>query len=314
MPVRHPSWAGTTLAAVLLAGCSGAPTGPEAAPTGSASQQAANPSSSASAASAPPSGTPASAPTSSAPPSGPVRTGKPRPHLDTWRIGAHVLPLAPDGFGVRRPTPRQLRVRTMPTIESLPPPATDRYRSSVGRITPWVRQRMGTSWSPGCPVRLRDLRYVRVTFLGFDHRPHTGELVVAKQHARPVTRVFRRLYAARFPIEQMTLPTSAARDRRPTGDGNGTAATVCRPARGQTFWSAHALGLAIDVNPFQNPYVKGDLVLPELAGAYVNRSWHRPGMILPDGVVVRAFASIGWKWGGAWRSLKDYQHFSPLDR
>jgi hypothetical protein len=112
----------------------------------------------------------------------------------------------------------------------------------------------------------------------------------------------------------MTLPTSAAPDRTPTGDGNGTAAMVCRPTRGETFWSAHALGLAIDVNPFQNPYVKGDLVLPELAGAYRNRSWHRPGMVVPGGVVVRAFASIGWAWGGAWHTLKDYQHFSPLNR
>jgi hypothetical protein len=173
---------------------------------------------------------------------------------------------------------------------------------------------MGTSWSKGCPVGLRDLRYVRVTFYGFDHRPHTGELIVRKGHARPITQVFRKLYAARFPIEQMTLPTSAERDLTPTGDGNGTGAMVCRPTTGQTFWSAHALGLAIDVNPFQNPYVKGDLVLPELAGAYTKRSWHRPGMILPGGVVVRAFASIGWKWGGAWHTLKDYQHFSPLNR
>lgn len=286
MTGRRWSFAGMALAAVLLGSCTGTPAEPAAEPR---------------------------TPTSSAPPSsrGSSSNG---PHLDTWEIGAHVLPLAADGFGVRRPTPKQLRVRTMPTIESLPPPPTSRYRSSVGRITPWVRDRMGTSWSPGCPVALRDLRYVRVTFYGFDHRPHTGELIVAAQHARPITRVFRTLYAARFPIEQMTLPTSAERDLTPTGDGNGTGAMVCRPTTGQTFWSAHALGLAIDVNPFQNPYVKGDLVLPELAGAYTQRSWHRPGMILPGGVVVRAFASIGWEWGGAWHTLKDYQHFSPLDR
>ena len=64
------------------------------------------------------------------------------------------------------------------------------------------------------------------------------------------------------------------------------------------------------MNPFQNPYTKGDLVLPELASSYLDRGWVRPGMIEPDGPVVRAFASIGWAWGGTWHSLKDLQHFS----
>lgn len=258
---------------------------------------------------------PGSSPAEASPSPGPTEP-RPRrhPRLDTWELGAHVLPLARDGFGVRRPTPPQLRVRRMPTIENLPPPRTGRYVASVGRITPWVRDRMGTSWAHGCPVGLHRLRYVRVTFVGFDDRPHTGELIVHRGHARGIVQVFRTLYRARFPLEQMTLPTSAERDRTPSGDGNGTGAMVCRPTTGQTFWSAHALGLAIDVNPFQNPYVKGDLVLPERAGAYRDRSWRRPGMVLPHGVVVRAFRRIGWEWGGAWHTLKDYQHFSALDR
>ena len=69
-------------------------------------------------------------------------------------------------------------------------------------------------------------------------------------------------------------------------------------------------GLAIDVNPFQNPYTKGDLVLPELASSYLDRGRVRPGMITPDGPVVQAFSAIGWTWGGTWHSLKDLQHFS----
>lgn len=296
---------GTAALVLVLTGCSG---GEPAAP---ATRPAPSPSSGSPSAvpSSPATTTPRSQPSASAtPPRRDVR------RLDSWRIGARTLPLARDGFGVRRPTPRELRVRRMPTIEALPPPATDRYVASVGRITPWVHHRMGTSWKRGCPVGLRDLRYVRVTFHGFDGRPHTGELVIRKGHARGIVEVFRTLYRARFPIEQMTLPTSAERDLTPSGDGNGTGATVCRPTTGQTFWSAHALGLALDLNPFQNPYVKGDLVLPELAGAYRNRSWHRPGMIRPDGVVVRAFRRIGWSWGGAWHSLKDYQHFSATGR
>ena len=303
--MRRWSVAATALV-VLLAGCT----------TGDRDEPGARPGPSVATRSAPPTTASPPSPSDDASPSpGPA---EPRPHhrprLDTWELGAHVLPLARDGFGVRRPTPPQLRVRRMPTIENLPPPRTDRYVASVGRITPWVRNRMGTSWARGCPVGLRKLRYVRVTFVGFDDRPHTGELIVHRGHARGIVQVFRTLYRARFPLEQMTLPTSAERDLTPSGDGNGTGAMVCRPATGQTFWSAHALGLAIDVNPFQNPYVKGDLVLPELAGAYRDRSWHRPGMILPDGVVVRAFRKIGWEWGGSWHTLKDYQHFSALNR
>lgn len=297
---------GTAAVVLLLTGCTGAPTETSAArPTPPSATTPLPPGPSA------PTTTPSAEPEPSAP-AGP--RPRQRPQLDSWKIGARTLPLAPDGFGVRRPTPPELRVRRMPTIENLPPPPTDRYVASVGRVTPWVHRRMGTSWKRGCPVGLRDLRYVRVTFHGFDGRPHTGELVIREGHARGIVQVFRTLYEARFPIEQMTLPTSAERDPTPSGDGNGSGATVCRPTTGQTFWSAHALGLALDLNPFQNPYVKGDLVLPELAGAYRDRSWHRPGMIRPDGVVVRAFHRIGWSWGGAWHTLKDYQHFSALDR
>jgi hypothetical protein len=99
-------------------------------------------------------------------------------------------------------------------------------------------------------------------------------------------------------------------DAPPTGDGNGTGGFVCRPTTGGSSYSQHAYGLAIDVNTFQNPYTKGSVVLPELASSYLDRGWVRPGMVVADGPVVDAFAAVGWEWGGAWSSLKDYQHFS----
>jgi hypothetical protein len=95
-----------------------------------------------------------------------------------------------------------------------------------------------------------------------------------------------------------------------TADGNNTAAYVCRAARGQTKWSQHAYGTAVDINPFHNPLVKRDLVIPELASAYVPRSAVRPGMHVAGGPAVRAFEAIGWSWGGTWRSSKDWMHFS----
>ncbi|MDP9181351.1 MAG: M15 family metallopeptidase, partial [Actinomycetota bacterium] len=117
-------------------------------------------------------------------------------------------------------------------------------------------------------------------------------------------------FTAGFPIEEMRLPTTADVRADPTGDGNDTAGFVCRPARAQSRFSAHAYGLAIDVNPFQNPFVRRDLVLPELASAYLDRSWVRPGMLEAGSPAVRAFTREGWTWGGDFRSVKDYQHFS----
>lgn len=233
----------------------------------------------------------------------------------TWRLGAHPLPLRPDGYGEMRPTPPSLRVRRYPTTDLLPPPADGRFHATIGPITPAIRHRMGETWSPSCPVPLSRLRYLTMSFRGFDGRAHTGEMVVNASAARGVVSVFRRLFAARFPIEEMRLPTTADVEAHPTGDGNNTAGFLCRPMRGSsTVWSAHAYGLAIDLDPFDNPYHKDDVVLPELASAYLDRSWVRPGMVEPGSVAVRAFASIGWSWGGDWTSLKDYEHFTATGR
>ena len=263
---------------------------------------------------APPAGAPPLRPSASAPPAPPSAAPAltpadlvPAPH---WKIGASALPLRPDGFGQVLPTPRVLRDRRLPTRDLLPPPIGTAFRATVGPVTPDLRERMGETWSPRCPVTLRQLRYLTLPFHGFDGKTHTGELVVAARVADDVVEVFRQLYAARFPIEEMRLPTTADLRAKPTGDGNNTAGYVCRAARGQSRFSAHAYGFSVDINPFHNPQLKGDLVVPELASAYGDRTWTRPGMLFADSVAVRAFNRIGWTWGGTWRSQKDPMHFS----
>ena len=226
-------------------------------------------------------------------------------------LGTRVLPRAANGYGEVRPTPRILRNRRLITTDRLPPPR-GRFRATVRRVPPAVAGR--STWDASCPVALADLRYVTVSFWGFDDRPHTGELLVNATAARDVARVFGHLYRRRFPIEEMRIVSPPELDAPPTGDGNNTTAFVCRPARGSTAWSQHAYGLAVDVNPFANPYVRGDVVLPELASAYTDRAWHRPGMHQPHGTAVRAFAAIGWKWGGTWNEAKDWMHFSANGR
>lgn len=234
--------------------------------------------------------------------------------LDEWTVGAQPLPLRDDGFGRVLPTPAELRVRRLPTQDVLPPPRGTTFQASQRPVTPALARRTSLAWFPGCPVPLDELRLVELSFWGFDDRAHTGRLVVHESVADDVVSVFRDLWAARFPIEELRLVTKADLDAPPTGDGNTTAAYACRPVRGSSEWSAHAYGLAVDVNPFVNPYQNGDLVLPELASAYLDRDWRRPGMIYADGPVVRAFERVGWTWGGTFQSVLDLHHFSANGR
>ncbi|WP_230486722.1 M15 family metallopeptidase [Nocardioides anomalus] len=195
--------------------------------------------------------------------------------------------------------------------DTLAPLPGDGFAARVERAPADVLAR--STWEPGCPVAAADLSWVRLSFWGFDDQRHTGELLVHASVADDLVGVFRTLYRDRFPLEELRITPRAELDAEPTGDGNDTGAFVCRPSTGSTTtFSQHAYGLAIDVNPFQNPYLKGDLVLPELASAYLERDRQRPGMLTD--AVVAAFARIGWEWGGDWQSLKDYQHFSQNGR
>lgn len=155
-----------------------------------------------------------------------------------------------------------------------------------------------------------DLRYVTVTFHGFDGLSHVGELIVGAEWAEQIVGVFEKAWDAGFPFEEMRIVTLADLEAEPTGDSNNTASFVCRAVTGGSRFSEHAYGLAIDINPFHNPYVRGEVILPELAGSYLERENLRLGMLTADHPVVLAFKDMGWAWGGDWNSLKDWQHFS----
>jgi hypothetical protein len=235
------------------------------------------------------------------------------PAEPVWVVGTQPLPLRSDGLGEILPTPDVLVDRSLPTASSLAPPPDPAFASSVRAIDDEIAERMGPTWLPGCPVPLDELRYVTVSFWGFDDGHHTGELILHHEVAADVVWVFEQLHAARFPIEEMRLISGDDLDIAPTGDGNNTASFICRAVRGGSSWSEHAKGLAVDINPFHNPYERGDVVLPELASAYLDRDWVRRGMVVPGDVVTGSFAAIGWRWGGDWSS-PDYMHFSATGR
>lgn len=235
-------------------------------------------------------------------------TASPAP---SW-LGTRTLPTTADGFAVAQQTPPELVDRRLITADTISPPTGSSFSFEIAAFDGEPLQR--STWSPGCPVAAEDLRYITVSFWGFDDRPHTGELVIHADEAEEIVDVFATLFELRFPIEEMRIVTAEDLAAPPTGDGNNTAAFVCRPITGGTSFSEHAYGLAIDINPFHNPYERGDLVLPELAGHYLDRGLGQAGMVIAGDVAVQAFAEIGWSWGGDWTSLKDYQHFSRSGR
>ena len=192
--------------------------------------------------------------------------------------------------------------------------AAPRFRGNVTAIDRSTRTRMRWSWRPGCPVGLADLRLLRVDHWGFDRRVHRGELVVHRDQAHLLLGVMQRLFRLGYPIRRMRLVDDYRADDDRSMAANNTSAFNCRPVAGTSRWSEHAYGRAIDVNPVQNPYVAGRHVSPPAGRRYADRARRAPGMIHAGDAVVRAFAAAGWGWGGAWRTARDYQHFSASGR
>jgi D-alanyl-D-alanine carboxypeptidase len=173
------------------------------------------------------------------------------------------------------------------------------------------------SWRPGCPVSPSELRAIHLSYVNFAGRVRRGEIIVNARAVRPVIHVFAMLYRARFPIKEMK-PVDAFRGSDPRSmAADNTSGFNCRRAvaPGPPQWSMHAYGLAIDVNTVQNPYLEpGRRAQPPAGAAYANRADIRRGMAYPGGILVTAFSSIGWGWGGNWAGSPDYQHFSVNGR
>ena len=192
---------------------------------------------------------------------------------------------------------------------------TTPYAAAIEPIPSAVRRRMtGSSHDPArCPVGFADLRLLTMRHVGFDGRAHTGQMVVHRRHASDIVGVFRELYTARFPVRRMELVDAYGGDDNHSMAADNSSAYNCRTVAGESTFSDHAYGAAVDINPVENPYVTADGVLPPAGRRFVEINRSRgakvgPGAIVADDVVVRAFARVGWKWGGVW-SEADYQHF-----
>jgi hypothetical protein len=186
------------------------------------------------------------------------------------------------------------------------------FYADVSRISPRLERRMrGKSWHRGCPVPIRRLRLIRVSYHGFDGDRHIGRLVANKNAVEALVRALRSMYRNDFKIRRMRLVDRYDGSDRRSMRADNTSAFNCRFVSGTTRWSEHAYGKAIDINPVENPYVRSDgTVIPWKGRRYADRSRRAKGMIHARDATVRAFRRVGWGWGGYWSSAKDYQHFS----
>ncbi len=180
------------------------------------------------------------------------------------------------------------------------------FASSVSSVT---EGRLGASYRQGCPVGPEALSLLRLAYVGFDGMPATGELIVATEIVGDVVEIFAELYAQRFPIRSMATIEAFGADDDASMAADNTSAFNCRPVTGGQGWSLHSYGVAIDVNPRENPYVSGDLVLPPEGRDHLDRDSPAPGMIRAGDPVLSAFTAHGFTWGGSWTDPVDYQHF-----
>lgn len=205
-------------------------------------------------------------------------------------------------------TQRTSSVTVVPATTAAPPT----FDGSVAIIDEATHARMASSWRPGCPVPLEELRLLTVDHWGYDGAEHQGELVIHADHAEGILDVFRALFDVRYPIERVELVDVYGGDDHASTLANNTSGFNCRSVVGRPgAWSEHAFGRAIDLNPRVNPWV-GDPHLEDFA-AYLDRNGEAQGLIRAGDAAVVAFEAIGWQWGGYW-DTPDYQHFSATGR
>ena len=192
------------------------------------------------------------------------------------------------------------------------------FESKISQITPEIKQRMvkGNSWKEGCPVPLQDLRYLRIKHVDFNGKDQMGEIIVHKEVSDEVIEIFEALYDIHYPIHQMRLVSDYKGSDWQSIESDNTSAFNCRKATGSKKFSKHSYGKAIDINPIENPYIfrsgksSHKASAPFLKRKRTSQSAPQKAMLLPNDEATRIFKKYGWKWGGDWSGVKDYQHFS----
>ncbi|MEU7553729.1 M15 family metallopeptidase [Streptomyces sp. NPDC044571] len=191
-----------------------------------------------------------------------------------------------------------------------PPPRMPRPELAA-EVTVASAAALAATYRPGCPVAPDRLRLIRMNHWGFDGALHRGEILVHEDAVRPLLHVFGEALEAGFPIRRMRPAAAYGGDDRKSMADDNTSAFNCRQVTGDPGrLSRHAYGMAVDINPVENPYVdRHGTAHPSAGRSHLRRDPAGPGMIRPGDAVIRAFEDVGWEWGGRWHP-PDYQHFS----
>ncbi|MCM1268824.1 MAG: M15 family metallopeptidase [Bacteroidales bacterium] len=185
-------------------------------------------------------------------------------------------------------------------------------------LTDTVKERItGISYpESGCTVPYEDLRYVGLKYIDFDGQEQIGELICNQAVAQDMVEIFYELYRNDYRLERVCLIDAYDGDDTASMSDNNTSCFNYRVVDGTTNLSKHAYGLAIDVNPYYNPYVVfgrnsdgSDYISPPGSEIYADRSKSFPYKIDENDLCYRLFTEHGFTWGGNWNSTKDYQHF-----
>jgi hypothetical protein len=173
----------------------------------------------------------------------------------------------------------------------------------------------GKTWHDNPYIRRSDLRYLRISHYDLEGRVHVGEMICNKLIADKLLAIFSELYAAHYPIQRMRLPDNYDADDERQMRDNNTSCFCYRNVSGSKNLSKHARGLAIDINTLYNPYIRyskkdgSRIVEPATAVKNCDRKANFPYKITTSDLCYKLFVKYGFTWGGAWRTMKDYQHF-----
>lgn len=238
-------------------------------------------------------------------------TGCSAKQTDTASKAAIPVPSTQPAAETEKPS-TMLPEETTPAPEEtvMTVPDYDSY-FSISKITDTIFTRMqGKSYPEGCPLDLGTLRYLTVAYVNFDGEACQGELVVNAEIAEDVISIFKELFEEKYPIEKISLIDNYDADDDRSMAANNSSAFCYRVISGTDRLSNHSFGLAIDINPLYNPYIKSNgKVLPKEAEAFADRTLSNPYYISPEDSCVRIFKKYGFTWGGDWKNSKDYQHF-----
>ena len=171
----------------------------------------------------------------------------------------------------------------------------------------------GVSFHENDNITYDDLRYLNVLYVDFEGNTQKGEIICNKAIADDLVEIFKELYDNKYQIDKIRLIDEYGGDDDLSCDDNNTSCFNYRVVGGTDSLSKHALGLAIDINPFQNPYITYpngvERISPVGSEPYADRSSGLPHMILEGDLCYNLFIEHGFTWGGHWKTLKDYQHF-----